>query len=479
VNLALAATAGAAPIPAPYADRLRKAVVSIRVSGQDFNYKQPWQKAAPTSRFANGLVVDGRRILVTGNNVVNATLIEVQKLGEEQRYTAKLRLVDYEAPLALVEVEDASFWKDLAPINIAEMAPREGEMTVHRWLDSGQFESARAQLRQVRTGDHYPASVDLLTLDLSSPIQNAGWSEVVVADGEVVGLTTSKSGDQLIAIASPVLRQFLAATARGPYRGFARHGFTWQKLLNPALRAQLGLKPDEGGILVNRVLPHGSAAGALEPGDVVLELAGAKIDASGKYLHPRYGKLFFGVLLTDGRAPEDTVDLKVVRKGERKTVKMTLKRMLPEENKVPGYQFDTPPAYLVKAGLVFQELTVPYLQTYGDWRRRAPIRVLIAFEEEAAWPTAEAPRFVMLTQVLPDPANLGYQDLRDLIVTAVNGVRIGRLDEVGPAFEKPQGGFHVIDLLPGQRAQRIVLDAAEVQAADTRVAALYGLDGGK
>ena len=340
---------------------------------------------------------------------------------------------------------------------------------MHRWLRTGQFETSRATLRQIRAGRHGLSRTSLLTLEASSSLDGAGDSEVLVKEGAVVGLATSKQGETLSALAAPVLRQFLADAESPSYRGFARAGIAWQELTNPALRAYLGLNEDESGVRLTRVVPHGSGSGVLEKGDVLLEVAGKKLDPTGQFEHPVYGKMLFPVLLTDGARPGDTLRLRLLRNGERRDVDITLKRMLPEDDKVPPYVLGRGPDYVVSGGLVFEELTIPYLGTWGDWARRAPTRLLVAYDREGAEPTPEAPRIVLLSSVLPDPANLGYQDLRDLVVSKVNGVSIGRLEDLRRAFEQPSGGFHVVEFLPGQGPSRIVLDVAEVEAATARI----------
>jgi hypothetical protein len=85
---------------------------------------------------------------------------------------------------------------------------------------------------------------------------------------------------------------------------------------------------------------------------------------------------------------------------------------------------------------------------------------------------------VILASVLPDAANLGFQDLRDLIVTTVNGTAVGSLADLRRAFASPQGGFHVVEFLPGQGPGRLVLDVAEAEASKERVRALYGVGSG-
>jgi PDZ domain len=466
--------AAAPPAPSPL-ERARAGVVTLRVTGQEWNWKTPWAKQPPWTRSLTGLVVPDHRILVTSPALGNQLLIEAQKMGRDQRTPARLELFDPEGPLALVAVDDPAFWEGLAPLPIAERVPTSGDVTIHRWPRVGQFDSSSGAVRQVRAGRHGFSRTTVLTLDVTTNA-DAGDGDVMVADGKVVGLTTAKSGDSAAAIAAPVLRQFLAAASGAyPYPGFARAGIAWQELTNPALRDALGLRADEGGVRLTRVLPHGPAAGVLEVGDVILEIAGVPLDPSGQFEHPLYGRQSFGLLLTDGRGPGDTLAMRILRGGERKTVSMVLTRMPTDADRVPAYVVGRGPDYAVLGGLVFQDLSGPYLSTWGDFNRRAPPRLLIANERDGLFPTAEQPRIVLLSSVLPDAVNLGYQDLRDLIVVRVNGRTVGQLDDVRRAFRDPQNGFHVIEFLPGQGPARIVLDVREAKESEARVTAAYGV----
>ena len=459
------------------ADALKASVVSVRITGQEWNWRTPWAKQAPWNRVVTGLVVPGPRVLLASAAIGNHLLIEVQKLGREERWPARVRLADPEGPLALLEVDDATFWSGLTALDIAETVPVSGEVKVHRWLRAGQFDTATANVRQVRAARHGVSRVSLTSLEMTSAMEG-GDSEVVVGDGKALGLVTGRAGDTLTALAAPVLRQFLAAAAQPTYAGFARAGLAWQEMTNPALREYLGLRPGEGGIRLTRVLPHGSGAGMLEPGDVLLEVGGVKIDATGQFEHPLYGRQSCALLFTDGRRPGESVAVRVLRNGERLDVKIALRRMLPEEERVPPYVIGRGPDYAVVGGLVFQELTGPYLTAASDGGRRPMPRLLIAVDREGAVPDPARPRLVILTSVLPDAANLGFQDLRDLIVTTVNGTAVGSLEELRRAFEAPTGGYHVVEFLPGQGPGRLVLDAAEAEASRARVLGLYGVGSG-
>lgn len=471
----VAAPPPVAAVLAPSSEGLQGSVVAVWSEGQSYDFTSPWAKLRPWSRRMTGLVVEGNRILVAGGLLANSTLIEVQKKGEPNRYPAKVVIADHEVPLTLLAVDDANFFADLEPLPIAAELPEGGQVAIARWLASGQFETAEGNIRQVVVQDHSPGRTPLLSLDVSTSIESSGASDVVIAEDRIIGLATGKSESQLRVMGAPILRQFLDQAQSGSYRGFARHAFGWQSLTNPALRRYLGVPEGEGGLLVREILPKSSAAGVLRPGDVVLKLAGHPIDQSGKFDHPRYGKLFFSVLFTDGRSPGESIEAVVLREKKQVTLQIPLRRLDPDSDVVPPYLNDRPPEYLVLGGLVFQALSKPYLETWREWWKNAPLRMLVAYDQVGPFPPEGQPRIVVLSRVLPDPVNLGYQDLEPMIITAVNGRPATDLASVAAAWRDPVGGFQVIDVLPGQSTSRIVLDAQAAGEAEARIRALYGI----
>ena len=122
-------------------------------------------------------------------------------------------------------------------------------------------------------------------------------------------------------------------------------------------------------------------------------------------------------------------------------------------------------------GLVFQPLSDPYLRSWGaDWRRRAPFRLnYYNFQS----PTKERTGLVLLSQVLPDPYNLGYQEDRFLVVNKVNGAKISKLADLEAALKKPQNGFHVVEFMEGDRVTKLVLDAESEPEATRRILQRY------
>ena len=170
----------------------------------------------------------------------------------------------------------------------------------------------------------------------------------------------------------------------------------------------------------------------------------------------------------------DEVKIKVWRDGKTHEVKYRLPRATYIHEVVPDYVFNKEPEYLLLGGLLFQPLTVPYLQSWGanDWQRRAPFRLTFLSKKKA---TLDMPSAVVLSSILPDKFNLGYQDARYLILESMNGRKVRTLHDIVEARKHPKDGFHEVVFQKGDSLSRIVLDATEAEAATKRVVQRYGI----
>lgn len=132
---------------------------------------------------------------------------------------------------------------------------------------------------------------------------------------------------------------------------------------------------------------------------------------------------------------------------------------------VPIHQFDRLPSYFIFAGLVFTPLTQPYLHEYGDdWYNTAPRRLC----ERALTGILTKPeeQFVILSQVLVDEVNAGYERLADYQVQKVNGVDIQNLNHLKELVEGCTSTSLRFDLDEGRV---VVLNFEEAKEASLRI----------
>ncbi len=465
-------TARAVPAPSPGSTSVQPvSVVVVQVNGVDVDWTAPWGSGQPWTRTLTGLAVDGPRILVGGWGLRNARHVEVQKPGNLVRAPAKVAIFDDDAGLAILTVEDPAFWVGVVPavLSSTQLAPHAVKL-LHAPAEGMRIESSDGIVARFEIDGH----CEFVHMRIGQiDAQRVGSSDVVGAGGRVAGLVMGGSNGEVIAVGVRTLHDFVSDALRPPYRGCATADFFGQKVSSAPLRAALGLGPDEGGWLVSRVWPQGSSGGVLEAGDVVLSVDGTKVDSDGTYADAVAGRISFLALFSQGHHPGDALSIQLVRRGERRSVDVVLKRWPAAQTLVPWFSADSH-GYALHGGLVFQRLSHEYLLTFGkDWETRAPARLLEPYELDRFASTAERPEIVVMTAVLPVPATLGYEHLGNLVVESVNGAPARSLADVSAAFGRPAGGFHVVTFAPGQGIERIVLDVQEAKDADALIREKY------
>ena len=78
-------------------------------------------------------------------------------------------------------------------------------------------------------------------------------------------------------------------------------------------------------------------------------------------------------------------------------------------------------------------------------------------------------RVVLVTQVIPDAINIGYQNLSNAVVLKINDQSINSLIDVSEAFLKPKNEFHRIDFLPGSERMSVVLPEETLEESNKRI----------
>jgi hypothetical protein len=141
---------------------------------------------------------------------------------------------------------------------------------------------------------------------------------------------------------------------------------------------------------------------------------------------------------------------------------------------IEPYVIDRAPKFFMVGGLVLQELSRQYLKEFGhEWEKRAPAELVYLDRYQSDIFQDEHRKVVILGRVLPMASTLGYENLRQLVVTKINGVEIKRIEDAPKALEKVEGGVHRIDFDsdPG----RIFLDAAALAADEEELVKNYRL----
>jgi len=453
-----------------------ESVVRITSTRQKWNPGQPWEKQAPRKRRSLGAVVDGPRVLTTAEMVADSTFIELETTDGLKRAAATVAAVDYEANLALLEIQEdeaADFFEVMTPLAISEI-PGPGEvLEILQVEDNGNSITTKGPIQSIDIVSNFLPAHFFLTYEVKASMQSAASSFTlpVIHDGALAGLLTSyNSKDQLSDVSSTeIMQKFLEDAADGEYEGFPSLGIGTSSTEDSNFRAYLKILDEVGGIYVSRVRKGGSADKAgLLVSDVITSIDTHPIDRLGYFEHELYGRLFWSHMVRGSRAVGETVSLGILRDGKPLDIEVTLERLKAEEQLVPSYSFGVPPNYLIKGGMLFQELNQPLLEAFGDeWKSRAPLNLLHAWENPSDYED-DHDRIVFLSGVIATPATVGYEPLRNLIVSEVNGTSIRNMKDLTTAFDSPPAdGLHSIRFR--DEAFQIYLDEVTSTAVDSQL----------
>jgi S1-C subfamily serine protease len=484
LSIALVAVNGALArkeptVPTTAARPKELALVRVNVTGQSYDYFRPWQKKAPFSKRALGAVLPKGRVLVTADLVANQNYVELERAESGEKTAANVRVIDYEANLALLEPTEKGFLDGITPLEITS------DTVVGDRLAAWQLEPTGALLATeglVTTIQMMPYPVDVgefLTYRISIPMQyrENSYTVPLVKKNKLAGLLLRyDSRSQLLdAIPAPVITHFLKEADSQHYRGFPSAGFSFFPTRDPELREYAGEKGKGGGVYVTNVEPNTPAMKAgLQVGDVVTAVANHDLDQHGNYVDPLYGKIEFTNLLTAHAYSGDTVPFRIERHGKPMQLKVTLEHRDAKDYVSPPYNFDEAPRYYVLGGMIFQELSRQYLKEWGhNWQREAPQRLVYMDNFQSELFPDRNRRVVILSQVLPANSTIGYDDLAYLTVKKVNGKEIKSLDDLAEAVKEPVNGF--IKIETEEDPKQIELDASQVAAEAPALQENYGI----
>lgn len=464
------------PTPAP-PEVTAQSLLRVNCTNQSFNFFNPWLKKNPFSRRGLGTVIEGGRILVTAELVANATFIELEKSTDASKSSATVEAIDHSCNLAVLRANDPFFIKDMVPVPLAPPPALGDTVDVLQLEPNGDIARTTGEVTTIAVSGYPMDGLGLLLYRIHVPLQQREGSYTIpaVRNGALAGiLMRYNSSSQSADVASiPVIHRFLSRADSSPHPGTPRVGISFAPLRDPQLRRYLGLK-NPGGIYISEVVPHSSAANAgLREGDVILAINGHPLDHDGNYLDPDFGRILFSHLTNTATPHGDNATFTIFRDGNTSDIPVTMTAPDPSHMVSESLIADRQPPYLVLGGLVFVELSRPYLMEWGpDWRNSAPRRLVHydAFQNELP---ADRGKIIVLAQVLPAPDTLGYEDLSNLVVTRLNNQPVRSLHDLSQAAQSPLDGFHRIEF--EEDPKLIFLDAASVAANAADLAAQYNL----
>lgn len=455
----------------------KRSVVKIHVTMQRDDYALPWRADRPAMATGSGFIIEKKRILTNAHVVSDAKFIQVQKEGDPRRYMAKVALPGHDCDLALLQVEDSTFFDGTEPVKFAKTIPKLNDevMVVGYPLGGDRVSITKGVVSRIDYSPYSHSGVDQhLTLQVDAAINPGNSGGPVLFKNQVVGLAFQglTMADNIgYAIPVPVITHYLEDVEDGVYNGYPELGAYTMDTRNPALRRKLGLTSESVGVAVYYVDPYGSAMSLIKEGDVLLSADGYPIDSDGNIELESNSIPFFELM--ERKQWGQKVVFEILRAGNK--LKVTVPLTNPTDPFAYRNLYDVRPRYIIAGGLVFCPVTREYMKLVERGSSGFAAHQLQYYFEYAKIDGHYKDRdeFVALIRRLPHEINTYADPFMNGIVSEVNGVKIRNLRELKAALAKPQDGYHILRF-EGFK-DFLVLDAKAAETANRRILKEYGV----
>ena len=433
---------------------VKKALVKVYTSHQLFDYLSPWQYGQSANSTATGFIIDGERIITNAHAVLNSKFLQVRKEGDSKKYKAVVKFTSEEYDLALVEIEDKSFFKGTVPLKLGTLPEIQEKLTVYGYpLGGDKLSTTQGIVSRMEHNTYTLTNRKFLIGQTDAAINSGNSGGPVVSKGKVAGVAFAglNSADNIgYFIPVNILNNFLEDIKDGKYDGSPLLGVEWSELESPSHRRMLGIEAKTGGILIKKVFKNSPFEGVLQKNDVLMKLDNYPVEYDGTIEFRKNEKTDFSYV-NQQKKYGDNLSYEIIRDKKTKTGQVKLEKKDIKYTVVTEVTIETPPSYMVYGGLLFEPLTSNYMA--GTIEKLGSV-----YDREELY--KDYKELVVLVRVLPFDVNLGYTDAENEIIVKVNGEKYKDFKDFAQKVKNVKSGFIVFE---NDNGDEIVLDVKEVE----------------
>lgn len=433
---------------------VKKALVKVYTSHQLFDYLSPWQYGQSANSTATGFIIDGERIITNAHAVLNSKFLQVRKEGDSKKYKAVVKFTSEEYDLALVEIEDKSFFKGTVPLKLGTLPEIQEKLTVYGYpLGGDKLSTTQGIVSRMEHNTYTLTNRKFLIGQTDAAINSGNSGGPVVSKGKVVGVAFAglNSADNIgYFIPVNILNNFLEDIKDGKYDGSPLLGVEWLELESPSHRRMLGIEDKTGGILIKKVFKNSPFEGVLQKNDVLMKLDNYPVESDGTIEFRKNEKTDF-TYVNQQKKYGDNLSYEIIRDKKTKTGQVKLEKKDIKYTVVTEVTIETPPSYMVYGGLLFEPLTSNYMAGVIE-------KLGSVYDREELY--KDYKELVVLVRVLPFDVNLGYTDAVNQIIVKVNGEKYKDFKDFAQKVKNVKSGFIIFE---NDNGDEIVLDVKEVE----------------
>ncbi|MCP5505074.1 MAG: trypsin-like peptidase domain-containing protein [Chlamydiales bacterium] len=446
---------------------INDAVVKVFSTVKEYDYARPWASPSMFRATGSGFIIEGNQIITNAHVVANAAFIEVHTARNRKKFEAKVKMIGHDCDLALLEVDDPSFFDGKVPLHFSsEILRGEEQVQVYGFpIGGNELSITRGIVSRIELWKYAHSGEKLLISQIDAQINPGNSGGPVIADGMVVGIAHQghKTRQNIgYMIPTPIILHFLDEHPQS-YEGFPCSSFSYQQMENEGLRSYYGLEKGDGGVLIRDVPENHFLHDFLQKGDILLEVDEFPVDALGLIFFEEVDLTLPFQFLIMMKNFRDPISLTVLRGGEKVELKGFVDHMKKGGRLVPHDIFEKKPTYYIYGGCVFQPLNGNLI------RDSLPLIDFLHFALRGKI-HKNRDEIVVLTSVLDDQVNAGYQDIEYKVIDRVNGKKIANLRDMITTIEECRDPFVVITTLDDFE---IILNREHVKEREKKILTHY------
>lgn len=170
-------------------DQIANSVVKVFGQRRAPNLLKPWTKQSPVEISGSGLVIEGNRILTNAHLVQYTSDLQIQGNQAADRIPARVEAVALGIDLAILKLDDESFFATHAPLKRVVELPRiRDSMLVYGYPTGGTSISITKGIVSRIEYAHYNGPNFGLRIQIDAGVNHGNSGGPVVVEGKVIGL---------------------------------------------------------------------------------------------------------------------------------------------------------------------------------------------------------------------------------------------------------------------------------------------------
>ena len=431
-------------------DILSNILIELRYGTIRYSKVYPWIKEPGSEYKQYGIVISPRVILTQCDELIHA--ISIQGTYKNQKYDLTLKTIDTEANLCTLETtkQFEGFIEKEFPWG---QDPKLKQIIKIYYFEDEQLRNMDfSVLEYTTTSDYGFTKLPVFTVSSSKSFDVGS---LAFYNNEIVGFVSYQTEKKNILVPVSRIKSFIDDYLKNQYRGFVFSGLGL-KPIPQELKRHYGVPDTMDACFINEVFVGSSAKGTLQEEDILLEIDDIKPNKNCLYNDPLLGLQSFELLFSrkiDGtyRRVGDVIKLKILRKKETYVFDLPLKSLFDTKSpieRIPWKAFGMQP-YIVQHGIIFVELSHSYLvERLGkNWRSKALELAYLYDTKKYYQSEKEDDKIVLISEVLPDPINIGYQNIQLKPVVKINQKRLINLKHLFEEIQKAkQSRKNIVEL---------------------------------